>query len=340
MKVLFSCGVPFFLAHGGSQTLTEGLMGGLQSLGVEVEPARWWDGEQTGDILHSIGRPSLLNVRLAHAKGMKVVMTDLLDQTASRSRGRLFLQRNFIRLLGPGLSRLTNRLDWGVFREIDAMVYAVPHEWEVARYLFDANRERGFVIPHGLDAAVINELALPQEQEDYLISVATIDPRKNSVLLAQAAHRAKVPIVFLGKPYAEDESYFRSFQALVDDRYVRYPGFVSAEEKYRYLRGARGFVLLSQFESGCIAVFEAAAAGLPLLLSDLPWATKGYPRARNISYVEPDSPEGILKQFYAASRREAEPNFPILSWAELARQYQELYQKIVAEGREKRLVQR
>ena len=153
---------------------------------------------------------------------------------------------------------------------------------------FGADSKRGYVIPHGLEEDALRELAQPQEEGDYLISIASIHPRKNTLLLAEAAVLAKTPIVFLGKPYAEDDPYFLRFQKLIDHRYVRYPGFVSPEEKYRWLRGARGFALLSQFESGCIAVFEAAGAGLPLLLSDLPWARKSYVEARDIHFAKID----------------------------------------------------
>lgn len=71
MKVLFSNSLPFFLAHGGSQTLIESLMKALAGLGVEVEPERWWDENQTGDILHYMNRPPLFNVRAAHATGLR-----------------------------------------------------------------------------------------------------------------------------------------------------------------------------------------------------------------------------------------------------------------------------
>ena len=335
MKVLFSCSVPFFLAHGGSQTLTEALMRELGSLGVEVEPTRWWDEDQAGHIIHYIGRPATLNMRLAQKKGFKVVVTDLLDQTASRSSLRLFAQRTFNQTFGRLLSKFTGQLGWEVFREADAIVYAVPHEREVARYLFGLDPQRGHVIPHGLEETTLRELAQPQPEEDYVVSVATIDPRKNSVLLAEAALLAKTPIVFLGKPYSVDDPYFLRFQALVDGHYVRYPGFVSSEEKYRYLRGARGFVLLSQFESGCIAVFEAAGAGLPLLLSNLPWATESYLEARNIHFVNLGTPADVapmLSSFHASSHRTIGTTFPILSWREVALRYVAVYQEALRAG--------
>jgi glycosyltransferase involved in cell wall biosynthesis len=334
MKVLFSHSLPFFLAHGGSQTLIEALMRELANLGVAVEPVRWWDENQTGDIIHYVGRPSISNVRLAQEKKFKVVMTDLLDQTASRSRSRLFLQRTVIRTARTVVPGLAGNFSWGVYQEVDALVFAVGHEWEVAQYLFNANPERGNIIPHGLETEALGQLAMPADEEDYLVSVATIHPRKNPVLLAEAARLAKVPVVFLGKPYSPDNDYFLRFKELVDGRYVRYPGFVTEAEKYRYLRGARGFALLSQFESGCISVYEAAAAGLPLFLSDLPWAAKSYPQARQLQLAKLRDVKNVaadLGQFYRQAHRQREATFPVLSWREVAQEYLRLYEKILAQ---------
>ena len=334
MKVLFSISLPFFLAHGGTQTLVESLMRELSNLGVEVEPERWWDENQKGDVLHYMNRPPFVNVQLARQKGFKVVMTESLDQTASRARAELLAQRSFIKLAQALLPRgLLARMGWEVYGELDAMVYVVEHEWETAQYLFGARPDRGRVIPHGLEAEALRQLALPQGEEDYLVSAATIHPRKNSVLLAQAAHRARTPIVFLGKPYAADNAYFLEFKKWVDGKIVRYPGFVSAEEKWRYLRGARGFALFSQFESGSIAVYEAAAAGLPLLLSELPWATKVYGAARDVKFVRLRAAADIaadLGAFYARAHRQPGTTFPLLTWRQVAEKYLDVYRSIPA----------
>jgi len=308
-------------------------MGELVPLGVEVEPARWWDETQKGDILHYMNRPPIQNVRLAKQKGYKVVMTETCDQTASRSRGKLFAQRWVTKLTRAVVPHgLTVRLAWDVYQELDAMVYLVPHEWETVQYLFGADPQRGHVIPHGLEVEVIAELGRPQPEEDYLISTATIHPRKNTVLLARAARLAKIPILFLGRPYAPDDPYFLEFKSCVDDHIVRYPGFVSVPEKYRYLRGARGFVLLSQYESGSVAVYEAAAAGLPLLLSNLPWATRAYREARDAKYVSARSAEslaGALATFYDQAHRKPGTTFPILSGRQVAAKYLEIYQTVL-----------
>ena len=333
MKVLFSVNLPFFLAHGGVQTLTEALMRELANLGVEVEPERWWDENQKGDILHYMHRPLMVHVQSAHQKGFKVVMTENQGQTASRSRPRLFAQRcltNLARTLLP--SAMTYRLGWDVYRELDAMVYVVPHEWQTTQYLFRATPGRGYIVPHGLEPRALSALSLPQAEEDYLVCMATIYSVKNQLLLAQAARLAGTPIVFLGRPYSEDDPYFREFKQLVDGRVVRHPGHVTGDAKERWLRGARGFVLLSQFESGCIAVHEAAAAGLPLLLPDLPWASKVYHEARNTQFVKVNSAEKVapaLRSFYAQAHRQPGTTFPLLSWREVAGRYLDIYRKLL-----------
>jgi glycosyltransferase involved in cell wall biosynthesis len=333
MKILFAHDLPFHLAHGGCQTYIEGVMRGLANLGETVEPQRWWDEQQTGDILHYVGRrPSTLNVNLAHQKGFKVVMTEFLDLTSSRARSKLLVQKFITRLsqkIAPGL---LVRLSWDVYQALDAYIYCAPHELEVAHFLFNADYRRGHIIGHGLEIEALAELAKPQPEEDYLVSLATITPRKNTNLLAEAARAAQVPIWFLGKSYAEDDAYFRQFQSLVDGQWVRYGGFVTPDEKYRYFRGARGFALLSQFESGCIAVYEAAAAGLPLFLSDLPWATRAYPEAQRISFTPLNSPAAIatrLKEFYASAHRLPGHNFPVLSWRQVAEKIRDLYRQLL-----------
>lgn len=332
MKVLFYSPNPFFLAHGGTQTLLESLMREIAGWGVEVEPTRWWDDRQTGDILHFMNRPTHTLVHCAMQKGFKTVMTENIDQTASRSSSELWLRRTLFsldKLLG---GKAHKRLGIEVYQMLDAAVYAVELERRVAHYLYQAPLKKCHVVPHGIDASAITDLGRPEPEGDFLISVATIIPRKHTILAARAAHLARVPILFLGKPFNNNDPYFREFQSLVDNQWVRYPGFVSSEEKHRLLRQARGFVLLSQFESGCIAVHEAAAAGLPLLLPNLPWADQVYhqvPTARFVPLATPQEIAPRLRDFYQTARRSGQQTFPVLTWRDVARKYVDIYESIL-----------
>ena len=333
MKVLLWTNIPFFLAHGGVQTHMDNLLRYLPDFGVEAEPLRWWDSAQTGDLIHAITRPETGVVRLAHDKGMKVVMSDILDVPASRTDLQLFLQRTMIRAAKRFAGGLTWKLNWEVYQEADALVFVLLREQEVAEYLFDAPPSRCHVINHAVEPEALQQLAKPEAEGDHLISVATIAPRKNTLLLAQTAIAAQVPIVFLGKPYSEEDPYFLEFKKLVDGKYVRYPGFVSREEKYRLLRSARGFCLLSFGETGCIAIHEASAAGLPLFLSDLPWARHGYREAKSgITFVDLKKPSILaesLRAFYQQTHRLPHHIFPVQSWRDVAEQYAAVYRKVL-----------
>jgi len=53
---------------------------------------------------------------------------------------------------------------------------------------------------------------------------------------------------------------------------IRYEGFQPQERLVQAYCEARGFVLLSQYETMSIAALEAAACECPLLLNDMPWS--------------------------------------------------------------------
>ncbi len=92
MKILFYHSLPFALAHGGMQTHIEQTQAALQSIGLEVEPVRWWDNSQKGDLIHYFGIAPLDHIHFAQAKGIPVVITTLLAVTCNRSDFRLRLQ--------------------------------------------------------------------------------------------------------------------------------------------------------------------------------------------------------------------------------------------------------
>ena len=125
MKVLFYSANPFFLAHGGTQTLLESLMREIAAHGVTVEPARWWDDQQKGDILHFMNRPTHTLVHCAREKRFKTVMTENIDQTASRPHLDLWLRRALFTIDRAMGGRFGHRLGLEVYRMLDAVVYAV-----------------------------------------------------------------------------------------------------------------------------------------------------------------------------------------------------------------------
>src|ERR1039458_2634642 len=256
-----------YLSHGGKQVHAEKLHGALKNLGIEVEYARWWDPDQKVDLIHSLGcSPSMVSI--AHQVGVRLVLTHLVAFETNSPRSRRLWQRTrnatIREFAPPSVRRL---FPWHVLPTIDQLVYLSQADAETAIEIYGIQRRRTHVIPNGCSTDEIGRLqAGVREAASYLVSVGRISPEHNSVALARAARRARVPVVFLGRAFNEDDPYFKEFKALVDGESVIYPGHVSEYEKTAWLVGASGFVLASLWESGCIAVYEAAAAGRPMLL--------------------------------------------------------------------------
>jgi glycosyltransferase involved in cell wall biosynthesis len=331
MKVLLYDETPAYFCPGGKQALAQKLFESLKALDVDVEYARWWDPSQKCDLLHMFGySPAMVN--MAHHAGAKVVITHIVDGMTNSAPAKQAYHRvrnNIMRVLPGGMVKL---FDWHILPKMDALVYIHQYDAATAIKLYRVPTERCHIIPHGCDEAQIVQLkAGARNAQSYLVSMGSIVPRKNSVLLAQAAKLAKVPVMFLGQPFNKEDAYFKEFLALVDGQYVIYPGYVSEEEKTKILTDASGFALLSKGESGCIAVYEAAAACLPLFLSDLPWAY-GYEDLCNVSHVSISNMKTLafeLEKFYANSKRLTSQSFKVDSWIFIAQQYSDMYKHIL-----------
>jgi glycosyltransferase involved in cell wall biosynthesis len=327
MKILFNCHVPFMLAHGGAQIQIEQTRAALEQIGVNVEPLRWWDDTQTGDVLHHFGRIPTVLLDLAQQKGMKVVLAELLTEQGSRTKARLTLQKWVSRGIEKTFpSSIVQSFNWESYRRADACVALTPWETRLMIYLFDAPPDRVHVVPNGVEEVFLN--SQPAARGPWLVCTATITERKRVLELAEAAVLARTPVWIVGKAYSETAPYAQRFLALARQhpQIVRFDGPVPDRAKLaRVYREARGFVLLSSMESLSLSALEAAACECPLLLSDLPWARTVF--KENAAYCPITTPAGtaeVLRQFYdAAPGLKAPPKPP--TWNDVAQQLKSLY---------------
>jgi glycosyltransferase involved in cell wall biosynthesis len=335
MKVLFYHLMPFALAHGGLQIQILQTRNALAELGVEVEFLRWMDAGQTGDILHFFGRVPTELLCSAQAKGMKVVLAELLTEQGARSRVRLGLEKAARLVMARALPPvITGGFNWDSYQLADACVALTEWEAHLMRELYGAPPGRTHVVPNGVEEVFLNsQLA---RRGPWLVCTATITERKRVFELAEAAVRARTPLWIIGKPYAESDAYAQRFVALAKAHpaALRYEGPIQDRARLAQVyREARGFVLLSAMESLSLSALEAAACECPLLLSRLPWATTVF--GESVCYcpvVSAARTAGFLRQFYEAAPGLKAPPRP-LSWLEVGRQLKRLYETLLSTSR-------
>jgi glycosyltransferase involved in cell wall biosynthesis len=332
MKVLFDCHLPFMLAHGGAQVQIEQTMAALSKLGVVVEPLRWWDEAQTGDVLHHFARIPIHLQRLAKQKGMKVVMSAFMSGLGARPAWKRRLQKITLQFLRPVAPRqLRDLFGWDSYRLLDAIIALTAYEASLLTGIHNAPPSRVHVVPNGVEEAFLD--SKPSLRGKWLVCTASIIRLKQILKLAQMAVAAETPLWIVGTPLADENEYARSFleYARQHPSLVRYEGPVKDRARLAAIyREARGFVLLSRWESLSLSALEAAACRCPLLLSDLPWARDAFTdKAVYCRVNEPLSgAAAVLRRFYDAAPNLEPPPMP-LSWLQVAGQIKTVYESIL-----------
>jgi alpha-1,3-rhamnosyl/mannosyltransferase len=128
-------------------------------------------------------------------------------------------------------------------------------------------RESAFLGP------VLDGLGLQQDR--YLLSVGTLEPRKNLVRVLRAfaqlpaALRGRFPLVVVGAAGWRDAPIFAELGPLERSGHVRVLGYVGDETLPALYAGARAVIYASLYEGFGLPIVEAMASGAPVLTSNI-----------------------------------------------------------------------
>ncbi len=332
MKILFDHTLPFALAHGGYQTQIEMTMRAVERAGVEVDKVRWWDDRQTADLIHLFGPADLGYLTLARQKKRPVVLTSLLGGDLEQSAGKLRRKRWKLKLFPkvPGFGGISGLLPWQAFHLCTVNHVSLATEKRILSDVYGVSAEKVALVPYGMSDPYLQ--AQPSERPgDFLISTGTITERKRPLEMARLAVAARVPILFVGKPYHENDPYWLAFRSLIDERFVRYQPHVAGEAQMIELyRSARGFTLGSVTENWCLSAHEAAACGLPCLLRPQPWSLERFGAEARYLTDDPAKDVAILRKFHEDAPTLPAPQVKQWSWWEVGQQLAEVYRTILA----------
>ena len=328
LSVILSDCTYSYLTPGGKQVHASKIFTCLKKLDVKVDYENWHYPTLAGNVVHFFGFNDIGKIKDLKKRGYKLLITHILDGPTNQSKykKRYHSLKNKIINLFPEFFNVN--FSWKGLRYFDAFVYMHTADRDTAVELYSIPIEKTYIIPHAVDSEIdyLGEDVI-NDSVKYLVSVGSIVPRKNSNFTAQLCKDIGVPIKFIGHPFDVNSKYFQDFISIAKDSSVEYIGYGDEITKINILKGASGFVLLSHGESGCISIYEAGACGLPLLLSDLPWA-KGYGNSENIYFCSISDTKKAIKSltaFYNGAVRNTHPSIEVRTWDDIAIMYKDIY---------------
>jgi glycosyltransferase involved in cell wall biosynthesis len=173
---------------------------------------------------------------------------------------------------------------------------------------FDLNQQEISVIypPLGLRTASSARSALPPAvSPPYLLSVGTLEPRKNLDRLIDAQllawRESRIPLLLVGPPGWKHEQILKRIEA--SSGAVRWLGPVSDAVLAELYRQARAVVAYSLAEGFDYPTVEAMACATPLVVSDIPVHREIVGDLAH--YAAPDQPEALASELLAVLAMDA-----------------------------------
>jgi len=226
--------------------------------------------------------------------------------------------------------------------------FILPNSLVEARMVqshFGVPRGKLRVVPNGVDVSRVGTAPedfrrrflpdLPADA-DFVLQVARVESRKNTLSLIGACERLGVPLVLIGKPYPAGSAYAARVEERVSSSasYVRHiKAFVPQEDLLNAYAAAKVHALLSTMETTGLVTLEAGLHGCNLVVGDCPpvreyfaglaWLVNG----RDVGQVA-----GALEAALGSSRDTFGQSATIrqrYSWLSVAQQTLDVYRLVV-----------
>jgi glycosyltransferase involved in cell wall biosynthesis len=188
----------------------------------------------------------------------------------------------------------------------DAVIYLSDYERRCIEYIGAAPRSatlvRNPVDASGFASADPGLFAEHLGIVNYILCVGRIEPRKNQLILAHAARTMGKAVVFIG--HTENQAYYDLVREVAGEAGHFIPRIDPADPLLKSaFAGASVFCLPSWAEGAPLAALEAAAAGIPMVLSDRSSEQEYF--GDYAEYVNPADVDGLRDALdRAASKRD------------------------------------
>ncbi len=341
IKVLLFPQIHYALGYAGIEIQQDHTIEALINRGVQVTKVDLWQREITENIAHVFGSEigtSTIVERL-RASAIPVVVTAMFMPVHTG------ITYAVAQAIGNVLPKTTMSLRKATLNLANAIITLTETEKQQLISLLKIDARKIHVIANGIDERFFR--ATPDlfyqrtGLKDVILSVGSIDPRKNQVRLIEALAGTGVDLVFIG-PVSKLNTpqfhrYKERFHELVKtNTNVHWLGALDYEDPLleSAYAAAQVHVLVSTAEAQGMVTLEAAAAGANIVVSDLPTQRELF--GASVRYADCKNPDAIRREVLAAyhSPRGSvqPPSNVMITWDEVAARLENVYRMVLNNG--------
>lgn len=286
IKVLFVAYPRIGLNLGGLEIQIQKTAEALSAVGVEVVFYDPWKNQLNDvDICHVFSLDGTLVYHMQRALEMNKPV--IISPVFNSFKGSILINKIKV-MLGknlPGMYTDLNRADKMLAIAKRILALNEP-EKNLLIKAFKLPNDKCFVIPNGIDvnfSAATPDLFLKKYGiNNFVLQVASIEPRKNQLNLIKAFKNLPYKLVLIGKVSTTNQSYFEECKSAAGDN-VLFLGQIDHDDPLlpSAFSAAKLFVLPSYSEVMPLTIYEAAMAGCKLAVS------KNVPLTSNIESFVP-----------------------------------------------------
>ena len=327
LRIALLGGVPPALGGGGLELQMERTAAALRDRGHEVEHVERLEAGATFDVLHAFG--SEANVWFAvrhwrHSAAAPLVLTPVIVTSPGRVERRLVLGAAL-----PGVMT-TARMKRELLVRADVVVCLTAHERGLVQRL-GRRGGRTEVIGNGADPVAEDQLPdapseLPDQPFALLLGAVSERKRQTDILAALGTRLAAVVVGgWAGEPGRREP-----FEREVGRSGGLWLGEIGDPATIQAIqRIALAQVLLSTAETQSLAVLEALAVGLPVVVSDIPSHRELKARHPDLVHVV-DSPEDAVGALLSLRGSPRPSPAAIATWDDVAAQLEKVYGDVLS----------
>lgn len=282
MRVCIVPEYPVSLMTGGLQVQAFDTYKALQQFAPEVQVSlfNWSENRELADVYHFIGFPPYMSrvMELVRHAGKPYVITMLFGCPTSRLTLCFATMRRWMK---SEIFRLRSRQD--AILNASAIITITHTDARALRMIHGISPDKIHVVPNGIDDAFFD--ATPDAWRKtfgdlpFILTVGAVQPRKNQLMLLQAANKIKLPVVIIGpvlpgwEEYATKVEIEQKINTAYGGRWLRELTNENPLLPSAYA-ACRLFVLLSSEETQPLSVLQAMAAKKPILLLKASYANE------------------------------------------------------------------